>query len=122
MMHEHRRWGLGPLPTAEELARKLTGSTWCLCTGFYVVGHEQYLFLNDATHEDGAGEYACCKKIGSDRFLQVESITFSWCDESQALAYIQKTLSGEYDQSDFATPLTLKVEPLDVHERCRFCA
>ena len=49
MMHERRRWGVGPAASAEDLARKLTGSTWCLCTGFYVEGHDEYLFLNDAT-------------------------------------------------------------------------
>src|SRR5438874_419867 len=71
VMHDKRRWGVGPAASAEELARKLTGSTWCLCTGFYVVGHEEYLFVNDATHEDGAGEYAVLKgRIGSATYLQ----------------------------------------------------
>ena len=79
MMHDRRRWGVGPAASAEELARKLTGSTWCLCTGFYVVGHENYLFLNDATHEDGAGEYAAVRRLGPDHYVQIESITFSWC-------------------------------------------
>ena len=31
-------------------------ATWTLCSGFYVQGHE-YLFLNDATCEDGAAEF-----------------------------------------------------------------
>ena len=55
MMHKNRRWGVGPVSSAEDLARKLTESTWTLCTGFYVVVHEEFLFLNDSTHEDGAG-------------------------------------------------------------------
>ena len=121
MMHKNRVWSLGPVPTPEDLARKLTGSSWTLCTGFFVAGREDYVFLNDATHEDGAAEFACCKKLGPDRFLQVESITFSWMDAKMALAYIQQTLAGEYYQSDFATPLTLNVEPLDKHGRCHLC-
>src|ERR1017187_4285744 len=34
-----------------------TERTWTLCSGFYVQGHECHLFLNDSTHEDGAGEW-----------------------------------------------------------------
>ena len=59
-MHSVRRWSAGPVTTAEELARKLTESTWTLCTGFYVQGHEEILLLNDSTHEDGAGEQSWC--------------------------------------------------------------
>lgn len=55
MMHRRRRWCVGPITTAEELAEKLTKHTWTLCTGFYVASHPHYLFLNDATHEDVDG-------------------------------------------------------------------
>lgn len=58
MMHCKRRWSVAPVATAEELAHMLTERTWTLCSGFSVVGHDGYLFLNDATSEDGAGEYA----------------------------------------------------------------
>ena len=123
MMHNRRRWGVGPAASAEELARKLTGSTWCLCTGFYVEGHDQYLFLNDATHEDGAGEYAVVKgRIGSAEYVQLESITFSWCNFDKALAYVQQAITGQMDQSEFATPMTLHVETMDQHQRCHLCA
>ncbi len=54
MMHAQRRWMVGPVASAEELAEMLTQRTWTLCNGFYVVGHEEYLFLNDATCEDAA--------------------------------------------------------------------
>ena len=56
-MHIRRRWCVSAVATAEELAEKLTQHTWTLCTGFFVPTHPRYLFLNDATHEDGAGEY-----------------------------------------------------------------
>ncbi len=123
MMHCLRRWGVGSVPTAEVLALKLTESTWCLCTGFYVEGHEDYLFLNDATHEDGAGEYAVCRgRIGSQEYLQLESITFSWCDMTSALAYVQQAITGQMDNSEFAHPLRLHVEPVNDHPRCHLCA
>jgi hypothetical protein len=122
-MHERRRWGVGPAASAEDLARKLTGSTWCLCTGFYVEGHDEYLFLNDATSEDGAGEYAVVKgRIGSTRHVQLESITFSWCNYAEALAYIQQAVTGQMDDSEFATTLELRVQTLDQHKRCGLCA
>ena len=57
MMHTNRRWVLSPVATIEELGRMLTQSTWCLCSGFYVDGHPETIFLNDATHEDGAAEF-----------------------------------------------------------------
>ena len=52
MMHRKRRWVISAVPTMEKLAEMLTQTTWTLCSGFYVEGHP-YLFLNDATHEDG---------------------------------------------------------------------
>ena len=123
MMHKRRRWGVGPVASAEELARKLTDSTWTLCTGFYVQGHEETLFLNDATHEDGAGEWAICRGgIGSAMYTQLESITFSWCDYSKALNFVRQAITGQMDNSEFATPMTLAVETLDNHQRCHLCA
>ena len=121
-MHRARRWGVGPVATAEELARKLTESTWTLCTGFYVQGHDDILFLNDSTHEDGAGEWAVCRgRIGSPAYTQLESITFSWCTFDAALVYVNQAITGQMDQSEFATPLTLNVETLDQHQRCHLC-
>src|SRR6266571_4231859 len=56
MFHDKRRWYLSEVESPVALAEKLTRHTWTLCTGFYVRGFENYLFLNDATHEDGALE------------------------------------------------------------------
>lgn len=81
MMHRNRRWVVNSVATMEELADMLTQRTWTLCSGFCVEGHGGYLFLNDATSEDGAGEYAVIRgTVGDSTWLQVESITFSWCD------------------------------------------
>jgi hypothetical protein len=61
---------------------------------------EGYLFLNDATSADGAQEYAVIRPLPNGEYLQIESITFSWCRAQQALDYIRQVLAGEYDHAD----------------------
>lgn len=122
MFHSKRRWCVGSVSSAEELAKKLTSRTWTLCTGFYVEGHSEYLFLNDATSEDGAGEFAVVKAgIGAAEHRQIESITFSWCDHTTALRYIEEALAGAMDGNDFARPVTPRLETPEQH-RCGYCA
>ena len=58
MFHKKRVWCVSPVGSAEELAEKITQHSWTLCTGFQIDG---YLFLNYATSEDGAQEYAVVK-------------------------------------------------------------
>ena len=72
--------------TAEILARFLTQQTWTLCQAFAI---GDLVFLNDSTSEDGASEWAV-HKDGQ----QLESITFSWCTEEEALSYIQRLQAG----------------------------
>lgn len=119
-MHGKRRFCVGSVASAAELARKLTAQTWTLCTCFELAG---YLFLNDSTCEDGAQEYSVVKRAGpGDRPLQVESITFGWCAEEQALSYIQQAIRGEMDGNDFARSVDLRLETPDKHGRCDYCA
>ena len=122
-MHKRRRWCVSAVATAEELAEKLTQHTWTLCTGFFVQRHSRYLFLNDATHEDGAGKFGAVVGGMDGPHVQIESITFSWCTVEQALDHIRKTLAGDYDASSFAHALDLagRLEPPDRH-RCHLCA
>lgn len=123
MMHRHRVWCVSTVPSAEELARKLSEATWTLCTGFRVAGHEDYLFLNDATSEDGAAEFGIVKRgVDGEQDLQIESITFSWCTDAQALAHIRAALAGNYDRSEFARPVTIRIQTPDEHGRCPLCA
>jgi hypothetical protein len=122
MMHRTRIHCVSGVATMEELARMLTLQTWTLCTAFVVIGHEDYLFLNDATHEDGAGEYAVVKKLPDGSLVQVESITFSWCTPEKALGYIRGSLAGEYDQADYTAPIQPRLETPAEHGRCQFCA
>lgn len=120
MMHK-RRWCLSPVATAQELARMLTERTWTLCSGFYIQGHPDVLFLNDATCEDGAGEYGVIRLIGTQH-VQVESITMSWCSVEKALRYIEDALTGKMDGNDFARPVTLRLDTPEQHGRCHLCA
>ena len=102
----------------------LSQRTWTLCSGFTVVRHPQYLFLNDATCEDGAGEYGVVKVTGSSEWIQIESITFSWCDEATAIDYVRWTLAGEFDGSDFGRPVdhSNRLDDEGQHGRCPLCA
>ena len=90
-----------------------------LCTGFFVSGHEEYLFLNDATHEDGAFEVGIVKRV-PEGFIQVESVTFSWIDQASALICIQQALDEEYDHQ--GRPVSVRLETPEEHKRCRHCA
>ncbi len=123
MMHTNRRWVVSPVVSTEELARMLTERAWTLCSGFYVEGHP-YLFLNDATHEDGAGEFGIVKTVESSEWLQVESITFSWCSLADAERHIKAALAGEFDVNDFARKVDLKgcLDTPAEHQRCHLCA
>lgn len=121
MFHKKRRWGLAEVPSTEDLATTLTQKTWTLCSAFFVKGHEQYLFLNDATHEDGAAEYAALKKLPDGRYFQVESITMSWCTEASAKAHIEKVLAGQCDEEDFVREVRPAIDPPSKHSRCHLC-
>ncbi len=122
MMHRKKRWILSSIPTAEELARMLTESTWILCSTFFVEGQPDYLFLNDSTHEDGAGEWAILRRLAHDRFQQIESITFSWGDESPASPTSGRTYAGEFDSAECAIEVTPFIETPWEHGKCHLCA
>ena len=124
MMHEKRRWCVGKVATAEDLAEMLTQRTWTLCSGFQVEGHPSYLFLNDATHEDGALEVGVVRITGPSTWIQIESITFSWASREDGLRYIQAALRGDYDAHDFARPVDLqgRLDRPKEHRRCHLCA
>ena len=123
-MHRARRWRLGTIATAEELGTMLSTRTWTLCSGFTVEGYPQYLFLNDATREDAAAEYGIVKVIGTNEWKQIESITFSWCDEAKAVEFVKRTLAGEFDRADFVRNLDLqgRLDTPEEHGRCHRCA
>lgn len=116
MYHRNRVHGVVPVESAEKLAESLTGMTWVLCQGFEFDG---YLYLNDATHEDGAGEWAVYRK--SD-LVQVESITFGWMNAERALDYIKKVSAGEYQPFSTGSRRPDLVQYGEAHGRCELCA
>ncbi len=118
MFHSKRRWCVAPVESAEVLAEKLTEHTWTLCTAFSLGG---YLFLNDATSEDGAQEYAVLKVSEAGVHIQVESITFSWCTRERALELIREVLAGKFDAEGFYGPVKPWLETPENH-CCQLCA
>lgn len=118
MMHDDRVWCVSVVESAEDLARKLTEITWCGCTAFELEG---YLWLNDATSPDGAQEFSVVKKRADGTFVQIESITFSWCDFDAALRFIKATLAGEDDENDFSRDVHPALESPEEHGRCHHC-
>lgn len=120
MFHSRRVWCVGPVESAEELARKITETTWCCCTGFELGG---YLWLNDSTSPDGAQEFAVVKMDGENgRPVQIESITFGWCNEQRALEHIQRTLTGGDDHNSFRREVEPRLDTPEQHGRCSHCA
>ncbi len=123
MLHTDRIWSVSVVESAEELARMLTEMTWSCCNAFCVKGHSEYVWLNDATSPDGAQEYAVIKLHGSnDQPLQIESITFSWCNFEEALGYITRTLQEKDDSNSFSYKVHPALQTPDQHERCSHCA
>jgi len=119
MLHANRRFCVTSEDDAKELAHKLTARTWTLCTGFR---HARYLLLNDSFSPDGAQEFAAFKipESGS-RFVQIESITFGWMHEREALALIRELVRGSCDNvMHMEHELTL--ESPEQHGRCPLCA
>lgn len=120
MLHNDRVWSVSSVESADDLARRLTETIWCCCTGFSL---GSYVWLNDATCPDGAQEYAILKSTeGEGRSQQIESITFSWCDYDRALDLILKTLQGDYDDNDFAVEVSPVLQTPEQHGRCPHCA
>lgn len=122
MFHSKRRWCLSEVESAERLGDMVSQCTWTLCSAFYVRDHPKYIFLNDATHEDGAAEYAVLLRMPDGTFVQIESITMSWLSKEGARATVEKTLVGDYDASDFTRPVTPRLDAPDKHRPCHLCA
>ena len=120
MFHDKRVWSVSSVGSAKELAKKLTSVTWSCRNGFELGG---YLWLNDAMSPDGAQEYAVLKRDGGNgKPVQIESITFSWCDEAKALAFIRSTLDGYDDDNQFRKEVDPVLQSPADHGRCAHCA
>lgn len=95
MMHKNRAHSRVEVWTAEQLAEKLTQHDWTMCSGFKFKGH---LYLNDSTSADGVQEYAVFRDAPDENgeYEQIESITFGWMTETEALKMIEAIASGQY--------------------------
>ena len=75
MFHDDRVWRVIEVESPEKLAHLLTETTQTLCSAFAVAGHPDYLFLNDATCEDGAAEYGVVRGgLAAPSRRQLESV------------------------------------------------
>ena len=120
MMHETREYSVVAVATPEELAKKLTEYTWCGCNGFLLDWRGRtLLYLNDSTGPDGAQEYAVIQAIGGGAFEQVESITFGWMDEKEAISAIRDMHVGSLEKYG---RVNVTVKTPEDHGRCRYCA
>ena len=117
VMHRSRCWGV-VRKSRQELAELLTSMTWTLCSAFRTGGS---LWANDATSEDGAGEYAVLCFLDG-RWKQVESITASLCSPERLLAYTEQAVRGDFDALDHAFGTIEAVRLEFDRQTCRHCA
>jgi hypothetical protein len=97
MIHTTRRFRVAHVADAAELAKKLTQSSWVLCTGFRL---GRLLFVNDSFSVSSASEYTVFDEtVGT----QIESITFGCCDEHTARTLIEALVEGRL-RSPFSSP------------------
>jgi hypothetical protein len=121
MRHESRVWCVSLMESPEDVAQVLTKPLWTLCSAADLGG---YLFLNDAASEDGAQEYAVVKKPTRPcgAHVQVGSVAFDRLSYDQALDFIRRVLSGEYDARDTARAVDPRLETAAEHRCCRHCS
>jgi hypothetical protein len=131
--HKKRRWVVHPVGSADELAEKLIGHSWCSCQGWSLGG---YLFLNDQTSPDGPFEVAVVKPPAESdgRWWQIESVTFGWFTDDpfgktareKARNCIALYVSGAMDpgreQAVARACEPCRIETPEQHGRCGHCA
>ena len=127
MMHTKRKWCVIEIESAEKLAAILTEEIFGCCNAFCVRGYPQYVWANDSTSSDRLQEYGVLKRNPNpldahDKIMQVESITTSWCNTSEMLRFINRTLAGEDDRNVFALEVDPILQTPQEHGRCCHCA
>ena len=108
MMHRNRIWGEPVEVTLEEFAEKVAdGRTWTVCTAWKV---GEYVFVNDATGDDGAQEYAVLVRDpeSPDGWLQIESWTCSWMSRDEIPSYYAKLAHAPLAAFGKVTPRFVK--------------
>jgi hypothetical protein len=118
MLHKDRVWCLRALADASELVENLHRRCCTLCTGLRL---GSYLFLNDATHEDGAQEFGVVKDLGGGQYLQLESWTVSWMTADRLREEVIDCLAGKLDELGLGGPVTPTIQTPQEHGRCQLC-
>jgi len=95
MLHD-RTHKIEDIADADDLARKLTGTTHAEDQGFRF---GRYLWLNDSTSEHAMQEYAVVRERDG---LQVESITVTWSKPAELARMIVDAAEGGFDASPMA--------------------
>ena len=124
MMHRNRVWQVNSRPrTLEEIATAICedGGSWTACTA-WDLGDGRHVLVNDATCEDGAGEWGPLLKQSDGSWRQVESITFSWCPYAKALEYLREIVAGSYDDGAYGSIHASRIQTHEQHQTCGACA
>lgn len=118
MLHSQRIWFINPVADPDWLADQLCNHTSVGCQAFELDG---YVYANDSTSGDGAQEYAVLRPISDGEFIQIESITFSWCSFTQAREYIACVSRGEFDSNQYGVISRSRFQTMTEHGHCPLC-
>ncbi len=124
MMHDKRVWCVQEFDSVEAFANELiTTYATCMCHAAMILGHPDYIFLNDSTSEDAVQEWAIVKGgIDGTSHRQIESLTVSWCDDEEIIESILRALSGDDDEAFFSHKISSpRLETPEVHDTCGLC-
>lgn len=98
MLHKTRVWDVHELPI-DKLVIVLAGdaSSFCLCTGIRTPAGT--VLVNDSLRVDGLQEYAVLRRL-ADGWVQVESLTTTWCTRERLTELLEAADRGEWDNHE----------------------
>ena len=96
---------------------RMSGLTHTLCTAFRL--RHGAILVNDATSEDGAGEWAVLFPAEDGTYLQVDSVTFGWMVYDEARAVIDRIDGDDLDDGSIEAGIVLRDHP---EGTCPLCA
>jgi hypothetical protein len=118
MLHSRRTWFINPVVGPDWLADQLCNHTSVGCQAFELDG---YVYANDSTSGDGAQEYAVLLPISDGEFIQIESITFSWCSVTKAREYIACVSCGQFNSNHYGVISRSRFQTMAEHGHCQLC-
>ena len=118
MLHSQRIWLITPVADPDWFADQLCNRNSVGCQAFALDG---YVFANDSTCGDGAQEYAVLRTGSEDEFIQIESITFSWCSFAKAREFIACISRGQFDSNHYGVIPRSRFQTRAEHDHCPLC-